>query len=220
MTLDIRTEADRRYDAARDGSAYVKAASFEPSTSPRSRDNVLIGHTDGCEVRAHYMADDCDEGNGGLAWAEVVWNGLTISTDGCSYLNLPTSGGMSGDMEPLEWLAVKTLAQTDVPERLMALARRYPRFADVPVAPVAPVGTPVEAVRFVCDDTLDRRHGQEIGTDYRCGETVSYCPDDGSRPTLCAFGNDIFNDQLDRDLDNLITLLNDPRVQAARAAQR
>jgi hypothetical protein len=127
---------------------------------------------------------------------------------------------MSGDMEPIEWLAVKTLAQTDVPERLMALARRYPRFADVPVASVASVGNPVEAMRFVCDDTLDRRHGQEIGTDYRCGETVIYFPDDGSRPTLCAFGNDIFNDQLDRDLDNLITLLSDPRVQAARAAQR
>jgi hypothetical protein len=93
----------------------------------------------------------------------------------------------------------------------MALARCYPRFRDLPAA--LP-NTNVAPVRFVCNDELDARHGQEIGTDYRCGETLIHFPDDGGTPTLMAFGTGFCTHQIERELDSLMTLLGDPRVKA------
>jgi hypothetical protein len=48
--------------------------------------------------------------------------------EGRCYLNLPVSGYMMGDIKPDQWPALKALAQTDVAERLMALAEAQQHF--------------------------------------------------------------------------------------------
>jgi hypothetical protein len=83
-------------------------------------------------------------------------------------------------------------------------------------APTPPAASAVVIERWTCDDDLDPRCGQELGTDFRSGEVLIYLPDDGSTPMLRAFDTDFSPKVLDRDLDNLIALLSDPRVQAAR----
>jgi len=78
--------------------------------------------------------------------------------------------------------------------------------------------TAVVAERCLLDDDLDPQHGTAVGTDYRCGETSIHFPDDGSTPALHVFDEDFTLDLTRRDLSDLFTLLNDPRVKAAQAA--
>lgn len=293
MTIDTRTEAERRYDALKDGSTYVKPtaddwpaevasgaisplryaarwldqhcaaptpidpvdalrAQFDASQDyatrlqlikqigdiqdarrkalEAERDDVLIGHIDGAPVLAHYICDINNPDDDGLAWAKVVWQGIEIEADGCSYLNLPMTGGCVGDIQLAEWLIVKQLAQTDVCERLMAVARRYPRFRDVP--PVLPPVAPqvrvthnwydVEQNNDICDEP----RGPLAYTNFLCGSKdadnsceISFPVNKRERPVVYMFGRDELGlDEVERTLDSLLALLADPRVQAAREA--
>lgn len=243
MTTDTRTPAEIAYDRLKDGSAYVQPGlppevasgemtllryvartidqamhTTDDAPAAGSRDDVLIGHIDGCPVLAHYITDVNDPDDDSLAWATVVWNGIEISTDGRSYLNLPMTGGMGGDMEPSEWLGIKQLAQTDVCERLMAIARCYPRYRDTltPLATLAPL---VRIEPFICDDELDPRRGQELGVSFECGGSWIYFPHDDARPGIRAFDTDIPTEHVDRHLDELTALLCDPRVQTLRRSE-
>ena len=264
MTPLTEAEMIARYDAERDGSAYVKptdnpfcpdpdidaiiaileaaekrsddlrtqidAANVKRAALEAERDDVLIGHIDGFPVLAHYMIDVNDPGEDGLAWATVEWNGINVSTDGDSYLNLPITGDMGGDMKPAEWPLIKRLAQTDVCERLITLALRYPRFRDVPptpppAAPIAPV------VRTCCwyrdpnenGDLTDEPCGPLAYIDYLCGEgdaeaSISFDVNNGSVAQVRLAHEAIESlDALNLAMPNMFVILNDPRVQAARA---
>jgi len=235
--MSILTEAERRYDAERDGSAYAKADQFDyeaqrtatfqkldviaarvQSSRDSGHENILLGHIDGCEVRAEYMPDDPDEGNGELAAAKVTWQGITIATDGDSYLSLPMDGGFVGDMEIAQWAVIKRVAHTDIPERLIALAQRYPTYQSTLVASeLERDASAICIVRDVCDDSLSPNFGREIGTDYMCGESLIHFPDSGEPPTLITYDTERCDGNIERDLNDLITLLNSPEVQAARA---
>lgn len=249
MTTDTRTETERAYDSLKDGSAYTKPQELKvwidqqledetaiatwidalPAAHPceekdGSHSNILLGHIDGYPVLAHYMPDDPDEGGGALGWAKMAWNGIEIGTDGDSYLNLPMDGCFGGDMKPAEWQTVKALAQTDVCERLMALALRYPRFADVP--PAAP------AVRTACW-YRDPNNGNDL-TEEPCGPLnwIDYVCDVGNVYTRISFNverphelstsfaghPDIDLNSIEQAMVNMQTLLADPRVKAAREA--
>jgi hypothetical protein len=242
---DLRTPAEIRYDLERSGELYIKpglpaeVASGEMSAlryAARLLDQAIAEH------RAAYVkpADDDEEedeaeivdtpipmgtiadcavtglyrDDGSLFEAKLSWNGLLISVLGSTdIINVDgfDIADCIGDMTFAMWGKVKALAHTDVVEQLMALARSHQS---------PPTSTPAVTVeRFVCDDELDRRRGQELGISYACGSSWIYFPHDGSRPGIRTFDADITTDLVDRHLDELIALLNDPRVQALRRGQ-
>lgn len=187
------------------------------TTQPCERSEVLcdipIGEIDGCAVRAKYMDAEFEYG---LSEAKIVWNGIEIRTDGHSYLGLPMSGGFSGEMTPAEWLAINTLAQNDICQRLMALARCYSHLSDTaqPAASVVPITVEV--------------WGEEgrTYTDYAAGDGLSkvvigtYSKDKPGVELI--IGGSAINERLDEVItladarqlrDNLSALLADPRLQ-------
>ena len=85
---------------------------------------VPIGTIEGQEVTAERV----DEG---LTVYAVRWGGLELFTDGTEFVNIqPVTGGCEGDMTLEQWVTIKALAQTDVIEQLLELARAHARLAD------------------------------------------------------------------------------------------
>lgn len=87
----------------------------------------------------------------------------------------------------------------------------------------------ITALPHICDDRVDtERLGKQIWTDYRAGTDSKGSPTDvtiyedivyaeNNEPTLYAFGLDgISLDEVERVLPQIIALLNDPTVKAAR----
>lgn len=113
--------------------------------------------------------------------------------------------------------ALRALLATDLPEQMLAAGVAYGRGdAGPPALPTA-----VRVVPDICDDEIDREnYGKERGIELHCGDacTLVYFPHSGQPPLLFAFGQDGFDlREVDRILPDIITLLNDPRVRAARA---
>ncbi len=117
--------SDPRVQAARYGLKSVPALMALP-TEPRQKRKpneftLTIGQLDGYPVMACYRTED-----NALLWANVDWNGHHFSTDGETYINVgaDTSGAV-GDMTLHEWGQVRELAQIDIVERFIALARKH-----------------------------------------------------------------------------------------------
>src|SRR5687768_5650648 len=119
--MDIRTDAEKRYDAERDGSAYQKLAP-EPiaEETPEERCNRLcryrtgtepLATIDGCLVYGSYLPV---MDGGGLFSIQMTWRGMELSTDGENYISTPSEGAGVGEYSPAEWARVKELAHTDV----------------------------------------------------------------------------------------------------------
>jgi hypothetical protein len=123
-----------QYERAR---AYAMAQdAAQPTPAPEERyPDITIGTIDGCAVIGHYS----DETPYELYCASITWNGLHFSTDGTDYINLDLGNALEGgvglaaenlqelggcgDMHLHEWGKVKELAQSDVMEQLIALAK-------------------------------------------------------------------------------------------------
>lgn len=150
---DNRNDAERRYDAIRDGTFYstplelVEAPAAvdaelailerDPDAPDKAHEKVLIGHIDGChQVRASYL------NNGELYCASATWNGLHMSTDGADYINIELGEGLggSGSMHLHEWPLMIDLVQAGVVEQLVMLARQYATVSTLSAA-CAPLGT-------------------------------------------------------------------------------
>lgn len=242
-TIDTRTEAERRYDAERDGSLYFPQsvtvmADVQASAIP------YIGISISPGAGAH--------GNGGMTLTVVPTLAIhddvpTIGLEGeidPEYLDdpePPTSFGpqrvheivrlerrglviLDAEREVFVMTDAEYAAQTGSVAKLSPLraAARADGYDDGYMAAVRALAAEPElhsqilAERFVCDDDLDERFGQEIGTDYTCGKVTIHFPDNGRPASLLAFGVDIEPDMLERDLGDLVALMNDPRVKAER----
>jgi hypothetical protein len=114
-----------------------------------------------------------------------------------------------------------SLAQAEQDMHALSTILADPRVLAALGRPALPT---IEIERYVVDDPIDKeRHGKEVGTDYRIGDTYIYIADVPSRhndwPELHAFGRDgVSLAEVDRVLPQIIALMNDPRVQSARAA--
>ncbi len=123
-----------QYERAR-GRAMAEAAE-KPTPAPDERyPDIPLGTIAGCAVIGHYQYEAPHD----LFSASLTWNGLHVSTDGDSYINLDLGHALEGgegpaavslhelggcgDMHLHEWGMVKALARTDVVEQLIALAR-------------------------------------------------------------------------------------------------
>jgi hypothetical protein len=93
----------------------------------RSALGVPIGEIAGEIVTGDYGGDDGRD----LFGADLHWNGLNIRTDGVEFLSLGLGEGCDfhDQMSLPEWGKVRELAQTDVIEQLIALARAKARLA-------------------------------------------------------------------------------------------
>jgi hypothetical protein len=120
---DPRTPAEIRYDAERSGALYTKPDTAPPATpTERGYWTTPLGMIDGLPVTGHYD-------NTMLFSAALEWHGLQISTDGVNYLNLDIddialgeTGESVGDLSFTDWARLRALTQTDIVERLVALA--------------------------------------------------------------------------------------------------
>lgn len=93
----------------------------------RSALGVPIGEIAGEIVTGDYGGDDGRD----LFGANLHWNGLNLRTDGVGFLELGTGEACDffNQMTIQEWGRVRELAQTDVIEQLIALARAKARLA-------------------------------------------------------------------------------------------
>lgn len=85
-------------------------------------DKRQIGTIAGQPVEGRYS-------EGRLYAASVAWNGTTITTDGETYISIPENDDpqANGDITLPAWGRVKELAQTDIVEQLIGLARKHAR---------------------------------------------------------------------------------------------
>lgn len=119
-----------RYELARQQQPQPEAEAKQPDDPPW---DIPIGTIAGCAVTGSYSDDAPHE----LFSAGMEWNSLTFHTDGTDYINftLGEAGdgykelGCVGDMHLWEWGKIKELAQTDIMEQLIALARAKATYA-------------------------------------------------------------------------------------------
>jgi hypothetical protein len=113
------------YDLQHDKPAPLAVLDGKTPTRPDEHGywTAPLGTIDGLAVEGSYHETD-------LFSAHLEWHGLKISTDGEHYLNLDigdmTIGSAAesvGDMSLGEWVHIRSLAQTDVVERLIVLAK-------------------------------------------------------------------------------------------------
>lgn len=288
MTTDTRTEAEKRYDAERDGTLYTTPVNPEPAhllalraqidaetdpdmrkrlicrmvdqvlgltddapeadglpaevasgemsllqyaarwidqhlPTPQPTEDVLIGHIDGCPVLASYS----DE-TGKLYAAELTWHDLKVSTDGRSYINLPSSDddpncGCVGDVSLMDWQRIRALIQSGVIDQLVALAQAHQTYPP-------PAATSKVRVTHNWHDTdedgdlCNEPRGPLAYTNFLCGSKeddsiceISFPVAKHERPAVYMFGRDELDlNVVERTLDSLLTLLADPCVQAMR----
>lgn len=143
-TNDTRTPAEVKFDLEQSGRLYTEEGQLEYKRAiARVFDNVFAAESDdqpappserplgtiaGCPVTGYHSDSPPYE----LYYASLTWNGLEISTDGETWINLGTGEaieglyelGTCGDMHLHEWDKIKALTQTDVVEQLIALMQQ------------------------------------------------------------------------------------------------
>lgn len=132
--MDTRTPAEIAYDATRLSRAPIEPeqrsplfselkawidAHFAEQPSKLAAKDLTIGTIDGCPVTACYDGDD-----GELYHAEITWCGLTLSTDGTTYVNLADSEdvGCVGDISFASWCILSAATKAGIVDELIALA--------------------------------------------------------------------------------------------------
>jgi len=186
-----------------------------------ARDGEPVGSIHGCAVYAARYDEPGEESHGQLYRWSLDWNGKTITVyDDCDILSIYPTGNTTckGDIHLGDWQWLRSLAQTDIVERLTALARGKDEPPATPAVRVEP---------HICDDAVDtRRYGTHIWTDYSVGEgdalvEIAVATDGRWPPQLYIGGQDMDEAAaFEQTARNAVALFDDPQVRAVLTAGR
>jgi hypothetical protein len=238
MPLSIsQTEAERRYDSERAGTAYIKPA---PAITIRDHVLGLLAELKTMPTGAQICDLLAEDQIANFVWWRCVDWVLYRLAHGLPVQRMNTDDDVPAAINAqFEEAKTRMYRARTTGERMSDI---FPRKWDLSNATTierwerTPPPAPAAAIRVTYDHTNPNDDGDlnsdGIGdlayTNFVCGEgdakaeiSFSHLPlDDAGRAVVYLFGrDDVDLDQVERTLESLLVLLADPRVQALRSAQ-
>lgn len=210
MTTDTRTPAEIAYDLISSGAAYVK-----PSALPTACDHILkplisAGLSE-CTLCNALVQEACDDP---IQWAfnagayHGAREGIRIYREGHRWDRPPAAPATPWDAGHTAGM----VAGLAVIERVLRAEQERRRAAKMAIEVTHLYHNPNQG-----GDITDQPLGPLSCTDYALGDTFLSFDAEGGGAQVSLFGHDPVDlDRLERTLDNLLALLADPRVKAAR----